>query len=278
MKLSSRQFGSPNAKTGFTVAATLAVMAALTAPAAHAGFVTEQNLTAVYSANPPFDNTNQVTVFWLSPVITITSVIYNTINTVADQNALFALPGQTVMGKYGNGPIQQITLPSSPVDDVFFIDNINFCGGPGDGIVGCAPVGGQGIMLNSDFAALGGGFGTQLEGHELGHNLGLQHCQTAPATCPAGVPPAAPANQREYPDLMNAFINGDTTLTAAQATTILGSALVQNNLAFNPNGGNYIDLQPIVFAPEPTDLAFFGLGMSLFFLVRRRRRSAMSEK
>jgi hypothetical protein len=260
--------GSPKVKVGFSIATTLFVLVALTPTAANAGFVTEQNLTGVYSANPPFNAAQAITVFWLGPVITITSVNFDTINTAAQQNALFALPGTVVQGKYGNGPIQDITLPSSPVDDVFFIDNINFCGGPGDGVVGCAPVGGDSVALDSTFAALGGGFGTQLEGHELGHNLGLDHCQDTPANCPAAQPDGS------YLDLMNSFINGSTVLNAAQRNTILASGLVQNNALL----GNFIDLQPIVFAPEPTGLALFSLGIAVFFLLRRRLHCAPKEK
>ena len=247
----------------FVVATALATIAlgAFSSPAL-AGVVTEADLTSIYTANPPFNAANEITVVWLAPVITITSVNYDILRTAADTAALFALPGQTVWGKYGNGPIQQITLPSSPVDDVFFIEQILNCGGPGDGIVGCAPVGGQGIALNSDFVA--GPGGQQTEGHELGHNLGLQHCQTTPANCPAAQPDGS------YLNLMNAFINGSLSLTAAQRNIILTSGLIQ----VDANGDNFIELQPIVFAPEPTSVVLFGVGLSLLAVARRKRNRA----
>ena len=38
------------------------------------------------------------------------------------------------------------------------------------------------------------------------------------------------------------------------------------------NGDNYIDLQPIIFTPEPTALSMFGLGLGLMVTARSRRR------
>ena len=239
----------------FTFRFQLFLTLVLAAPAAQAGFVTLPNVTSIFSANPPFNAANSITVNWLS-TITIYSVNYNNIANEAIQDALFALPGTLVTGQIGNGAIQSFVLPHSPVDDVFFVDSIDFCGAATPNVVGCATLAGEGIALRSDFIPSGGGL--QTVGHELGHNLGLDHCQTVQASCPAAQPDGS------YLNLMNAYINGSTTLTAAQVATIISSPLIRNSGA-----GNFIDLQPIVFAntPEPGAMTLVGLGLALLFFV-----------
>ena len=129
--------------------------------------------------------------------------------------------------------------------------------------MGCAEQPGQGIILDSVFAATAGGL--QAAGHELGHNLGLAHCQDDPGSCPAVQPGG------DYLDLMNASVNGSTVLTATQRVTILNSGLIQRSSA-----GLFINLQPIVFGtpptvPEPAALSLFVSGLALMIFVRRRR-------
>jgi hypothetical protein len=231
--------------------------------AAFAGFITEQNLTPVYSANPPFNAANEITVDWLSPTITIFRNDLTNINSAAAEAALFALPGQTVTGQLDNGPIQQVKLPTNPTVDVFFVDSITFCGDEGPAIVGCAS-GIPGVVgappwsfaVNSTTAA--GASGVVLEAHELGHDLGLVHC---PTSCGG------------LPNLMDPFLGVSTVVTLAQATTILGniSGLVQKDAL----GDNFIDLQAIAVVPEPDTVTMLGLGLVLLLILRRRHGRGM---
>lgn len=247
---------SPMAKLRFSIAAALVAVVALGSSNAHAGFITEQDLTPIYSANPPFTALTEITVYWLAPTITITSVNYNNLNSLAVETALFGLPGTVVQGYYGNnsGTIQNITLPNSPTVDVFFIDSITFCGDEGTGIDGCADnIPGKSFAVVSTVAA--GVNGAELEAHELGHDLGLVHC---------------PPNCGGVANLMDASGYGSTTLTAAQAAIVLASGLVQVD-AF---GDNYIELQAIRFVPAPATLVLFGLAVALLLFVQLWRRRA----
>ena|SRR5215472_3684745 len=68
-----------------------------------AGFITEQTLTPIYSADPPFDSMgtpprNTISVNWLAPMITIFEGDLTNITTPTLLNELFALPGQVVSG------------------------------------------------------------------------------------------------------------------------------------------------------------------------------------
>jgi hypothetical protein len=231
---------------------TVAFLACLTA---HASVITENNLTPVYSAMPPFTAANQITINWIAPTITITSVNYSNINSAAVQAAVKALPGTVVQGYFGNNVnnIQNITLPNSPTVDVFFVESITFCGTDMGGFDGCAFA-----IPNNSFAVDGGtaatANGTELEAHELGHDLGLVHC---------------PDNCGGNPNLMDASGYGSTTLTAAQATILLGSPLLQKN-----GPANFINLQAITFAPEPASLQMLIFGMGLLLAARQFRAPA----
>lgn len=221
---------------------------ALVPGTALAGFITQQNLTPIYSANPPFAPANPITVNWAAPQITIFNNALLNINTAAKEIALFALPGTLVLGRIGNGPVQMIRVPAvNPLVDVFFVDTISFCGVAGDNIIGCAnAIPGASFAVQSADAAAGSG--NILEGHELGHDLGLVHV--------AGV----------NTNLMNPVLGTSTTLTAGQATTVLASGLVQGAA---PN--QFINLQGIAIVPEPATIGLFGLGMGVLAAVRRRR-------
>ena len=62
---------------------------------------------------------------------------------------------------------------------------------------------------------------------------------------------------------------GNTSLTMAQADMIVADAsgLVQTNPF---TGALFIDLQPILIAPEPGSLVIFGSRISLVLMWRRR--------
>ena len=237
---------------------------------ARAGFITQQNLTPVYSAIPPFNANTQITINWLAPTITIFRPDLLNISTAAQEMAWNALPGSVQPGFVDSGPVQQVTLPTNPTVDVFFLDSLTFCGNEGD-VVGCAS-GIPGVIRAAPWSfavsstAAAGGSGQVLEAHELGHDLGLVHC---PTNCPASTG-NDPLGNPIYPDLMDPILHGSTVLTLAQANIILGniSGLVQ----MDAQGRDFINLQAIAIVPEPNSLMIAAAGLMLLFILHRRRR------
>lgn len=139
-----------------------------------------------------------------------------------------------------------------PTVNMFFVDAIMWCGGPGGSIVGCADMPGNDMVLRSSTAA--GSNGDVLGAHELGHNLGLDH------------DPAAN-------NLMFEFLDADDLLTVTQVNTIfsaVGSPLQ------DPTGAAFVDIQPIFITAIPLPAAL-PLTLSAVVLIRitaRRRRTA----
>ncbi|TWU35368.1 hypothetical protein Q31b_54640 [Novipirellula aureliae] len=156
--------------------------------------------------------------------------------TTIDSSAEFS-----TLGSLASGPSSTIQL--------FYVDAINWCGSPGTNIVGCGANPGNLIVLNS-LAAAHPLYGPELIAHEMGHNLGLGH------TGGAG--------------LMGPMLNLDTSLSAAEVTTIRSSPLVQLDAL-----GYYINVTPVLVqataVPEPGSLALLTLFGVVFCVVRRRR-------
>jgi len=133
----------------------------------------------------------------------------------------------------------------SPTVNMAFIDTLNVCGGTLANFGGCAALPGNWIVMDSSQAGAGGGYGGNLNSHELGHNLGLHH------TAIVG-------------RLMDPTITG-TLLTAAEIATILASPLIQTDGA-----GDYISITPFLVTPEPTSLSLVALGLVGLACARRR--------
>ena len=147
----------------------------------------------------------------------------------------------------------------SPSVNLFFVDNINVTGPVSFAIAGIGDLPGNNIVVAESFAS--GASGAELIAHELGHNLGLVHDYELLDVLPGPIPP--PSN------LMNPILNGNTTLTGAQAASVLSSPLVQG-----APGARYIEITPIAVVasvPEPSVFSFLVIvGLSL---ASRKRRS-----
>ncbi len=69
-------------------------------------------------------------------------------------------------------------VPDSSIVEMFFVEEINWCGSAGPAAIGCGSQGGNTIAIEIA-SATEGDFGTVLYSHELGHNLDLEHDGTA---------------------------------------------------------------------------------------------------
>lgn len=161
---------------------------------------------------------------------------------------------------------------ASRIVDAFFVDSIGACGGPGSSIVGCADRPGHDLVVNSSYASTDT---NEVDlGHELGHNLGLMHV--------AGIDS----------DLMNPALYGSTYLSAAQASVVLYSHLVQTA----NDGSLFVNIRPVLVSatetvgptpgggtggtgnpsisttPLPAGLPLFASGISFLGLLARRKR------
>ncbi len=142
----------------------------------------------------------------------------------------------------------------SPIVDAFFVDQIDACGFDEAAVsgqyYGCAQLPGHVLVEESNAAEEDP---ATLMGHELGHNLNLEHV------------PLAPDN------LMSYFFPHGMDLTDEQVATILESPLVQ----MDADGNRFIEIEPILIsAPEPSTLAVLGSGLVVLLAggaITRRR-------
>lgn len=137
---------------------------------------------------------------------------------------------------------------------VYFIDAFVPGGTLGGSTIGLGWVGASGLAVVSSFAA-NPLYGAGLIGHELGHNLGLNHLSGTPY-------------------LMNPFIVADTPglLTPGELAAILSSSFVQ----IDATGQRFIEILPIAIqatlaVPEPSTYAMLLAGLGMIAWTRRRR-------
>lgn len=218
--------GSRNASSLATGCRALAVVAALlagSAATADAAFITidPAGMNALFS-QASFGDTPVAIDFLPSETIVAPNLLV--INTVADLAALVDL-----------------APAPSPVVDAFFVNEVNACdfpeASPSGAVHGCAQLPGHVLVEDSSSAEISP---ATLMGHELGHNLNLEHV------------PLDPTNLMDY------FFPHGMTLTVDQVATVLESPLVQIDSA----GDRFIQIQPILIsAPEPGTLALLGVGV-----------------
>jgi hypothetical protein len=147
---------------------------------------------------------------------------------------------------------------SGSVISMFFVDTINFCGIALPNIVGCASVPGTLIALDSGFIASSGAAVTAM-GHEIGHNLGLDHLDVN--------------GNLMRPTTFTFDSNAMPQLTLGQRTTIVASGLVQTEQGTNQK---FIQITPFLVAadaPEPATWSLLGLAFSVAAWKMRRARS-----
>jgi hypothetical protein len=143
----------------------------------------------------------------------------------------------------------------APIVDAFFVDQLNACGFEQEPTIngsfaGCAQLPGQVFVEASDYAELSA---APMMGHELGHNLDLQH------------------DFFDLNNLMTYLFPPGTALTEEQVAIILQSPLVQTD----PTGQRFIEITPIaiVAASEPMTILLLGGGLGALLIVTAINRA-----
>jgi hypothetical protein len=222
-----------------TAAALAAVIIALLSSTGNAGFITidPAGMNAIFS-QPSFDGT-PIDIRFNPPALIVDPELLD----IDNQSQLTALV--------------DLAPHPAPTVDAFFVNQLNVCGFEEEPTInglfaGCAQLPGNVFVEASDFAELEP---ASLMGHELGHNLNLQHV-------------SGPTD-----NLMGPLFPQGTVLTEEQVATILDSPLVQTD----PSGQKFVDITPIaVVAYEPSTLPLLGgnLGMLLILIAINRLRKS----
>jgi len=164
------------------------------------------------------------------------------INTVADLQALYSLAPDP-----------------APTVDAFFVDQLDACVNVEPTVsgrfAGCAQLPGHIFVEESDAAEMPPG---PLMGHELGHNLNLEHQIPGSST-----------------NLMAPFFPPGPDVTEDQVAIMLQSPLVQTD----STGQRFIAITPIaiVGVPEPSTLLLLGAALGALLIVNRTIRARSRE-
>ena len=134
----------------------------------------------------------------------------------------------------------------SPIVNMFFVDEVNSCGGFGLSIIGCADQPGNNMVVENlpGITPPAPSNQAELNVHELGHNLGLPH------------------NDVDPDNIMSTGAFGNILFTQTQIDTILMSELVQG-----PANMRFIEITPILISavPVPSAILLFGTGLAGLF-------------
>ena len=143
----------------------------------------------------------------------------------------------------------------APTVDAFFVDELNACGAVepqvNGALAGCAQLPGHVFVEDFNFAELSP---ATLMGHELGHNLNLQH------------------DFFDFLNLMAPIFPPGPNVTEEQVATILQSPLVQTDA----KGQRFIQITPIaiVDAPEPSTFLLLIAAPGALFIIKTRKSTA----
>lgn len=200
--------------------------------------IDEAEMTAIFS-QASFDGTPIGIRFNPSREIVAPQLL--NINTLADLQALYSL-----------------ALDPAPAVTAFFVDQLNICGSAEPAITGqyagCAQLPGHIFVEASDLAEIVPG---PLMGHELGHNLNLQHELLGSST-----------------NLMAPFFPPGPDVTEQQVANMLQSPLLQTDSA----GQRFIAITPIAIVgaavPEPSTLLLLGVALGALLIVNRKKQGA----
>ncbi len=121
---------------------------------------------------------------------------------------------------------------------MWFTDSLSFCGGFNVNIAGCAEEPGNSLILETGLVQ--SQFGTELIGHELGHNLDLALLDFGASS----------------DNLMAPVLNGSTNLVEEQLQVALASSLLQTD-GVSPLP--FLDIIPIAILSQAEFDAEFGV-------------------
>jgi hypothetical protein len=219
MHAQTRSRNSSGAATVRHIIAMAIAMLALSSANADAGFITidQAGMSAIFS-QPSFSDT-PIDIRFNPPQVIVDPGLLD-INNQAQLTALVDLAPDP-----------------APTVDAFFVDQVNFCSFEDEPVIngsvnGCAQLPGHVFVEDSDAAELSP---ATLMGHELGHNLNLQHTFADPD------------------NLMNFLFPHGTMLTEEQVAIILQSPLVQTG----PTGQEFIQITPIAIVGTPNPRRFY---------------------
>ena len=200
-------------------------------PNARAAFVTTQEVgvDGVYSQSSFGMDTVDIV---FNPTLTLSNGDLLNIDNESRLTTLFAFNDAT----------------ASNVVSIYFVDTLDWCDGFNTSIVGCASLGGNDIVVESEAAF--GVFGTELIAHEIGHSLNLDHVIVA--------------------NLMTNVLNGNIILTPEQVVALLGSFRIQMD-----NSGLFVEVTPVLVTPLPPAGIMFVSAILVLLGFQRRKISGV---